>query len=208
MAPVVKAVEATKAVVQSFLPGADSYYEVKEGNYGMAALYGVVDIFGGSIEKGIIKGAEKLLAKEITEVALKSTGKEIKTIIETAPSIKSSFSSSNYKMMEATDDFIAYRFSGGSSTAEGGSFLSLAAANNATEANKMLNIWSWGNTGEQITPTIIKKGTQFAFGGVEGGWGFQIFIPMAQQAGNVVRKLEQTRTIASGNLLPFINTIK
>ena len=202
MQPAVEAVDKAKAVMQSFVPGADSYYELKEGNYGAAVLYGLVDICGGSIEKGV----EKVIAKEIAESSFKVCGKEIKGLLENPlnHSFKSSFASGEYKMMEATEDMIVYRFSGGKSLAEGGEFFSMTSANNATEANKMLNIWNWGNTGEQVTPTIIKKGTQFAFGSVEGGWGYQVFIPTILQAGNVVRQIENTKTIASGNLLQFI----
>ena len=54
----------------------------------------------------------------------------------------------------------------------------------------MLNVAKHGNTATEITTYTIKKGSEFAIGGVEGGIGTQVFIPKAVQnaGGNAVKK--------------------
>lgn len=67
--------KTVKEVAESFVPGVDAFKEAKQGNYATAALYGLIDVFGGSLEKGFAKATmkvvEKHLIKEFGEQALK-----------------------------------------------------------------------------------------------------------------------------------------
>jgi hypothetical protein len=56
-------------------------------------------------------------------------------------------------------DITVYRVSGGTSGAGNGEFFSLTKPNNVADAEKMLNINMHGNTGEYVTPVVIKKGS-------------------------------------------------
>ncbi len=162
-----------------------------------AMLYGVVDVFGGSIEKGVGKGIAKVVGKEVVDDFLNIMGKEITQFLKSSDGspFKNSFVSGNFTMMEAVEDITVYRFSSNGWGAVSGEFFSLTAAKNATAAKNMLALRFWDNTGKQLTPITIKKGTQFAFGPVAGGYGYQIFIPEKLQPDNIIRQFSKTITL-------------
>lgn len=76
MQPVVDKVNLVGEILGGFVPFVDATKEAANGNYAMAAVFVGVDLFGGSIEKGIAKGvtkaAEKFVVKEFTSVATKT----------------------------------------------------------------------------------------------------------------------------------------
>lgn len=77
-------------------------------------------------------------------------------------------------------------------------FFSLTKPASSSQAEALLNINAYGNTGEFITPVIIKKGSQFAIGKVAGGTGTQIYIPnLLQNSGKniTIRLLNQTKSL-------------
>lgn len=78
-------------------------------------------------------------------------------------------------MMAAESDMTVYRVYGGESKMQGSFFTTVQPAT-AAQAEQMLNINAYGNTGTQVVPVTIKAGTQFAYGNVSGGTGVQIFI--------------------------------
>jgi hypothetical protein len=82
LAPMQEHVQVAKEVVRGFIPFADAIHEAREGNYGMAAVYAIVDLAGGSIEKGLAKGAmkvaEKTILKQVEKQAI-TEGLEITT---------------------------------------------------------------------------------------------------------------------------------
>lgn len=63
MRPVAEKLMFVKEILQGFVPFADAAEEARDGNWLMAGVYGAVDIFGGSLEKGVAKGAEKAIVK-------------------------------------------------------------------------------------------------------------------------------------------------
>ncbi len=65
MAPIVKFIDQAEEMLGTFVPGVDSYKEFKKGNYLSATIFGVTDVAGGSIEKGVAKAVEKIALKEI-----------------------------------------------------------------------------------------------------------------------------------------------
>jgi hypothetical protein len=193
--PVGENIETIIETGSTFIPGASSFYEVKEGDFAMAAIYGIIDFSGGAVLKGV-GSVVKLVSKEVLENSLSAAGKEIFETLSKNQSVRESFESSSFKMMEATEDMMVFRVSGGGSLADKGAFFSLHGVSSATEADKMLNISKWGNTVEQITPVLIPNGTQFGFGRIEGGTGLQLFIPLDQQTKQgVVRMFNKTINI-------------
>jgi hypothetical protein len=129
---------------------------------------------------------------------LSEESKSLNNIIQGNKSLKNSFRSGKYDIVEAQEDLIVYRVSGGSSPADGGAFFGTIKPQNASEAESLYNIKKWGNEAESLTPVTIKKGTQFAIGNVEGGKGTQIFLPeFIQNKGSnkVVRHLEQSKKL-------------
>jgi RHS repeat-associated protein len=93
--PISQRIDAVRETVEGFVPFVDAVKEAKNGNYAMAALYGVTDIFGGSIEKGVakfgMKQLEKTLVKEVEQQgahAIKNSGLVNQFLhegVETAP---------------------------------------------------------------------------------------------------------------------------
>ncbi len=93
---------------------------------------------------------------------------------------------------------MVYRISSGTSGAHNGDFFSTIEPTSVSNAETMLNVNIFGNTSEYVTPVIIKKGSQFAIGEVEGGTGQQIFIPKTVQnaGGNkTIRLLDRTKKL-------------
>ncbi len=71
-------------------------------------------------------------------------------------------------------------------------------AENAAQEENLLNINKWGNTGKEVTPVTIKKGTQFSTGKVAGGTGNQIYIPFDLQKAeenNIIRHYSKTEKL-------------
>ncbi len=123
--------------------------------------------------------------------ALTEAGRGIKNVLSKNESYVSSFKGGKYTMSEATEDITVYRVHGGKSGVEGDFFTPIKPTT-SNEAEQMLNINKFGNTGDQVTSYTIKKGTQYATGEVSGGTGKQIVIPRNLQnaGGNKVTKIE------------------
>ena len=131
--------------------------------------------------------------KKLDGVALK-----IDNLLKNSKSLRESFNKGKYELIEATEDLTVYRVSGGSSAKNKGEFFSLIKPENSAQAEEMLNINKWGNTGAEVTPVTIKKGTKFATGGVEGGTGTQVFIPTDLQkadGNNIIRHTSKTEKL-------------
>ena len=73
MKPISDKVDATVEFLKGFVPGVNAYEEAKQGNYVTAAAYAAVDLFGGSIEKGIGKGIAKTFVREAGEEVLSAS---------------------------------------------------------------------------------------------------------------------------------------
>lgn len=69
------AMVATGEVIMSFIPLADAAKEAYDGNYGMAAIYAITDLAGGSLERGAAKATMKVAEK----FAVKQVEKQVMT---------------------------------------------------------------------------------------------------------------------------------
>lgn len=139
-------------------------------------------------------GALSSVAKQ----PLTSAGLATIEVLEGNASKLNSFTGGAYKLVTANDDMVVYRVSGGTSSKEFGDYFSTIKPTSSAYAEEMLNINTWGNPGKEVIPVIIKQGSQFAIGPVEGGNGTQIFIPYPFQnsGGNkVIRLLNNTTTL-------------
>jgi len=168
-----------------------------------AALAGIiVPLVAGSV---IAKGAKLFgLGEGSTKSGMRmatntGTAKKIDDILQGSDDrLRKSFAEGRYDLVEAAEDITVYRISGGSAKSSTGSFFSATKPSTSADAEKMLNINTWDNTGKEVTPVTIKRGTQFAFGKVEGGTGSQIYIPtdLQNSGGNeVIRHLSNTEKL-------------
>ncbi len=130
------------------------------------------------------KAIIKILKQDFGAIGLNFEGAASKSFLLTNPSFTESFSNSNYLICEALEDIKAFRVFGGKA-GEKGSFLGLTKPASSAEAESLYNLEKYGNDASFVTPVLIKKGTQFAIGGVEGGKGIQIFIQVDVQNGKI-----------------------
>lgn len=139
-----------------------------------------------------VGGGGKGSVSALGESSLGTAGKNISNFLEGNASFKNSFTEGAYGMMKAEKDITVYRVYGGESGMQG-NFFSPVKPGSAAQAESMLNINQYGNTGSQVVPVTIKAGTQFAYGGVEGGSGTQIFIQ--GQAENIIYQSQKVQQL-------------
>lgn len=77
MQPIIRFTDAAGELLEGFVPGVDAYNEFKRGNYIKAAVFAGLDLTGGSLEKGLAKAGEKLIAKEVEHVVEKVVERNI-----------------------------------------------------------------------------------------------------------------------------------
>ncbi len=137
-------------------------------------------------EFGVATNTSKAIIRIISQdINLSIEGKAIKEAILLKPGYLESFKNSNFLMCEALDDIKVYRVFGGEAKEKGG-FFGLVKPKTSGEAESLYYLEKYGNAGTDVTPVTIKKGTQFAIGGVEGGNGIQIYISIDMQKGKVI----------------------
>jgi hypothetical protein len=138
---------------------------------------------------GLARGLLKVVGGNIdnlaAEGALNSEGQAIVNTLSNSPGYSNSFSGGKFLITEATEDITVVRVFGGESGKEG-SFFGLTVPSNSKEAEAMYYLKAYKNDASLVSSVTIKKGTQFAIGGVENGTGTQVFIPRDQQNGKVV----------------------
>jgi RHS repeat-associated protein len=127
----------------------------------------------------------KLAAGADAQVPLSEMGAQIQQILNLNQDLTNSFSGGQYYMVEAQQDMQVARVYGGTSGQEG-SFFGLAKPISSKEAESMYYLNAYGNNATQMTTVTIKKGTQFAVGGVANGTGTQIFLPTYLQQNNAI----------------------
>jgi hypothetical protein len=137
---------------------------------------------------GGVKGSISALG----ESSLGAAGKNITNFLESNASYKNSFTEGAYGMMKAEKDITVYRVYGGKSGMEG-SFLTPFKPGSVAQAEFLLNINQYGNAGTQVVPVTMKAGTQFAYGGVEGGSGLQIFVQGQEE--NLIYQTKKIETL-------------
>jgi RHS repeat-associated protein len=167
---------------QNIISGIKNVPNMSAYDWGHAIGYGgekVLETVALSKGTGLVKNGLNLgragEAVVIGEGGLSVAGKNISNFLEANASYKNSFTSGQYEMMAAKGDMTAYRVYGGESGMQG-SFLTTVKPTSSVQAESLLNINKYGNTGEFVVPVTIKSGTQFAYGPVSGGTGTQIFI--------------------------------
>ena len=148
----------------------------------------------------VISGALLKKVGDIITISSKldNAASRINNLLKSNKSLRNSFENGKYALVEATEDLTVYRVSGGNSKKGTGEFFSTVKPQSSSQAEDLLNINKWGNTGIEVTPVTIKKGTQFATGNVAGGSGTQIFIPADLQkaeGNNVIRHYSKTEKI-------------
>ena len=72
MGPVKDKIKTAQDILSGFVPFKDAVDEAIKGNWKAAAGYAVIDLAGGSLEKGVAKTVEKVAVKE-TEKAIEKT---------------------------------------------------------------------------------------------------------------------------------------
>lgn len=143
-------------------------------------------VSGAAVKKGLSKAAEAAgWGKKVSK--LNTLGKKIDEIIQSKPSIKKSFENGDYVMIELQEDIVVWRAYGGDAFEEG-SFFGSEMPLNSKSAETMYNLKKWDNTAEDLVGFRIRKGTQLAFGKVEGGTGYQFFLPTTLQNPSVLIK--------------------
>jgi RHS repeat-associated protein len=147
----------------------------------------------------MIGGVMKTFFAGSSRAALTEAGQGVKGFLANNESYSKSFKGAQFTMMEATEDMTVYRVSGGKSGVQGDFFTTVKPAS-SQQAEQMLNVNQYGNTATDVTPFTIKKGTQYATGGVEGGSGTQVVIPKQYQnsGGNAVIQ-GKTEQLPAGN---------
>jgi RHS repeat-associated protein len=178
-------------------------YEAYNGGSGWDKVFATAAwIPGFDLFKGVrklFKGADNIahLTKDLNK--LENAATKIDDLLKNNKSLAESFTKGKYDMVEAVEDITVYRISGGGKSKKGtGEFFSTVKPESSVQAEELLNVNKWGNTGTEVTPVTIKKGTQFATGGVAGGKGQQIFIPKDLQksnGNNIIRHYNKTEKL-------------
>lgn len=177
-------------------------YEAYNGGTGWDKVFATaawipgLDLFKGA--RKLIKGGNNLVDGTKSLYKLEKAAAKIDNLLQSNKSLKASFKNGKYDLAEATEDITVYRVSGGNSKKGTGSFFTPVKPESSAQAEEMLNINAYGNTGTEVTPVTIKKGTQFAIGEVAGGTGAQIFIPKDLQkaeGNNIIRHYSKTETL-------------
>jgi RHS repeat-associated protein len=191
-----------------FVPGLGQAIDVKDTHdafnggdnwdktFAIIGWFPAGDIFKGA--KKLFKTADNIAGSKKALKSLNNAASKIDNLLLKVESLKNSFKDGKYTIAQATEDITVYRVSGGSSKKGTGDFFSTVKPKSSADAEKKLNINMWGNTGTEVTPVTIKKGTVFATGSVAGGTGTQIYIPKDLQkaeGNNIIRHFSKTEKL-------------